>query len=158
LSWLQLSWLCETESFLRANQEIPHLLQGLKVHYHIHNKLPSQRSCVTFCNKLIFYGGELLAPQPPIPSQRTNFCQPSATVYSIFLQLPSISSGHLFHAVVTAQVSTSTSALQQPLLYRLSAMYLCKLCYVMFLKLSHTLPVSHFYLMVHYHDHILVVL
>jgi hypothetical protein len=51
---------------------------------------------MTFRNRLIFYGEELLAPRPT-PSWRTTPCRLSATAYSIYLQLPSISGGRLLH-------------------------------------------------------------
>jgi hypothetical protein len=49
---------------------------------------------ITFCNKLAFYGEELLA-LCPTPKLETTPCWLSATAYSIYLQLPSISGGHL---------------------------------------------------------------
>jgi hypothetical protein len=47
-----------------------------------------------FRNKLIFYGEELLAH---LLSWRTSPCQLSATAYSIYSQLPSISGGRFLH-------------------------------------------------------------
>jgi hypothetical protein len=47
---------------------------------------------VTFCNKLIFYGEELLAP-----SWRTTPCQLSVTAYSIYRHLLSISGSCVLH-------------------------------------------------------------
>jgi hypothetical protein len=54
------------------------------------------RSCVTFYNKIIFYGKELLAP-PQHPNWQTTPCQLSATAYSMYLQLPFMSGDHLLH-------------------------------------------------------------
>jgi hypothetical protein len=47
------------------------------------------------CNKLVFYGEELLAQRP---RWTTTPCQPSVTAYSIYSQLPPISGGHLLHS------------------------------------------------------------
>jgi len=47
--------------------------------------------CVTFRNKLVFYGEKLLAP-------RLTPCRLSATSYSIYSQLPYISRGRLLHS------------------------------------------------------------
>jgi hypothetical protein len=44
-----------------------------------------------------FYGGGLLDPTQP-PSWRATPCQLSATAYSIYSQLPSISGGHLLYS------------------------------------------------------------
>jgi hypothetical protein len=68
---------------------------------------PGPRLCIVVCNLVIFYGEKLLAPFPN-PSWRTTPCRLSATAYSMYSQLPSISAGgssirHLRtrHAVVT---------------------------------------------------------
>jgi hypothetical protein len=55
---------------------------------------PSLRPCVTFCNKIIFCGQELLAPSHP-PCRRTTTCRLSSTAYSIYSHLLSIPEGHL---------------------------------------------------------------
>jgi hypothetical protein len=47
-----------------------------------------------FVTNLFFYGEELLAPRQ---SWRTTPCRLSATAYSVYSQLPSISGGHLLH-------------------------------------------------------------
>jgi hypothetical protein len=51
---------------------------------------------MNFRNKLIFYGEQLLAHAQP-PSWRTTPFRLSATAYSIYSQLPSISGGRLLH-------------------------------------------------------------
>jgi hypothetical protein len=73
----------------------------------IHSIRTGPRPFVTFCNKLIFYGEELLTPRPT-PSWRSTPCRLSATAYSVYSQLPSISGGRVLqrnlktrHAVVT---------------------------------------------------------
>jgi hypothetical protein len=55
---------------------------------------PWQSLLINFCNKLIFYDYELLAPRPT-PSLRTTPSWLSATAYLIYSQLPSISGGCL---------------------------------------------------------------
>jgi hypothetical protein len=57
---------------------------------------PSSRICVTYRNMLFFYSGVLLAPAQH-PSWITTPCRLSATAYSIYPQLPSISGGRLLH-------------------------------------------------------------
>jgi hypothetical protein len=57
---------------------------------------PILRPFVTFCNAFLFYGGELSAPRPT-PKLEGHPCRLSATAYSIYLQLPSISGGRLLH-------------------------------------------------------------
>jgi hypothetical protein len=57
-----------------------------------YDSLSRQRPFVTFRNKIISYGEELLAPSP---SWRTTPCRLSVTNYSTHSQLPSISGGHL---------------------------------------------------------------
>jgi hypothetical protein len=51
---------------------------------------------MNFRNKLIFHGEELLAPRPT-PKLEDHPCRLSATAYSIYSRLPSISGGHLLH-------------------------------------------------------------
>jgi hypothetical protein len=48
---------------------------------------PIPEPCETFCNKLIFYGEDFLASPYWL----------SITAYSIYLQLPYISGGHILH-------------------------------------------------------------
>jgi hypothetical protein len=50
---------------------------------------PSPWLCVTFCNRLDFYGGELFAHRSN-PRWRTPPCRLSMTAYSIYSQLPSM--------------------------------------------------------------------
>jgi hypothetical protein len=57
---------------------------------------PGLRPFVTFHNKLIFYGVDLLPHAQP-PSWRITPCRMSVTDYSIHLQLHSIFGGHLLH-------------------------------------------------------------
>jgi hypothetical protein len=57
---------------------------------------PCPRRLVNFCNKIIFYGEELLAPSPTL-SWRTTPCRLSAAAYSIYSELPSISGGRSLH-------------------------------------------------------------
>jgi len=86
------SWEASSRS---ASKEIPLLLWNPKVHYRVHNSPPISRHCITFRKKLVFHCEELLASRPN--PRRTTTCRPSATVYSICLQLPSISGGRLLH-------------------------------------------------------------
>jgi hypothetical protein len=51
---------------------------------------------VNFCNKIMFYGELLLAPTPN-PKLRNSPCRLSATAYSIYSQLPSVSGGRFLH-------------------------------------------------------------
>lgn len=51
---------------------------------------------ISLCTILIFYGEVLLAPRQT-PSSRTTHCRLSATTYSIYLQLPSISAGYFLY-------------------------------------------------------------
>jgi len=53
-------------------------------------------SCESFCNKLVFYGEELLAPCPT-PSLWTTPYHQSVTAYSIYSQLPPTSGGRILH-------------------------------------------------------------
>jgi hypothetical protein len=48
---------------------------------------------MTFCNKLNFYGEELLTPCPTHKLED----HPCPLLYAIYLQLPSISGSHLLH-------------------------------------------------------------
>jgi hypothetical protein len=70
---------------------------NIRDHFLLHRSFqrihPIPRACVTFHNMLDLYGEELLAPvQRPV--WRTIPSQLSATAYSIYSQLPSISVGH----------------------------------------------------------------
>jgi hypothetical protein len=57
---------------------------------------PVPRLFITFRNRLIFYGEELLAPRIT-PSLEDHPCRLSATAYSVYSQLPSISVGRVLH-------------------------------------------------------------
>jgi hypothetical protein len=59
-----------------------------------HSMEQSPRFCVTFHNKLLFFYGEELSPRPT-PKPESIPYRLSATVYSIYSQLPSISGCHL---------------------------------------------------------------
>jgi len=64
---------------------------------------PNLRPRVTFCNKLVFLQlfCQLLAQ---LPSWKTTYCWLSATAYSIYLQLPSISWDCLIHPQTKLQI------------------------------------------------------
>jgi hypothetical protein len=81
---------CEANSHT-ASQVIPYLLLNPRVHYRIQKSPPISSPCLTFRNKLGFYGEELLAPRPT-PSWRTTLCRQSATTYAIHSHLSSVSS------------------------------------------------------------------
>jgi hypothetical protein len=68
---------------------------------------PGPRLFIVFCNMVIFYGEELLAPRPT-PKLEDHPLSASATAYTMYSQLPSISGGRSSihnlrtrHAVVT---------------------------------------------------------
>jgi len=63
-----------------ASQQIPHLLWNPYVHCYVNKSPPSSsRPCVIFCNKLVLYSEELLAPHPT-PKLECHPWQLSATV------------------------------------------------------------------------------
>jgi hypothetical protein len=68
-----------------ASQEIPCNLCNPKVHYHVHVSLLVSEALGNFYNKLVFYSDD----HPLSPLQ---------TAYSVYLQLPSTSGGHLLHS------------------------------------------------------------
>jgi hypothetical protein len=78
---------------------LPNLMSiFLRVGLFIQRIRPSQMPFVTFHNKLVFCGEELLASRP------TTLCWLSATAYSVYSQLASVSGGRLLrtcHAVLT---------------------------------------------------------
>jgi hypothetical protein len=57
-------------------------------------------ACLTFHNKLFFYGEEL-QPLAETPSCRTTPCRLSATAYSIYSQLPSTCGSCFLHQQLT---------------------------------------------------------
>jgi hypothetical protein len=78
-------------------------IPGSKSHAHflalrsfIKRICPCPRLLVIFHNKFTFYSEEMLPHAQP-PSWRTTPCRLSATAYSIYLQLSSISGGLLLH-------------------------------------------------------------
>jgi hypothetical protein len=108
------NWLHGAESIFRSNQSlsfwrisqhsmehegsIPCSQQPSTCTYpeQILSKKSIPRTSATLRNKIIFYGEELLAPRPT-PSWRPTPCRLPATAYSVYLQLPSISGGHLLY-------------------------------------------------------------
>jgi hypothetical protein len=58
---------------------------------------PSLRPCITFHVTCWFLMVGSCWPCAQQPSYRTTICQLFAIAYSIYLQLPSISGGHLLH-------------------------------------------------------------
>jgi hypothetical protein len=73
-------------STIRVSYHIPSLGSFIK------RIRPGPRVYFVFRNKLIFYGGGLIAPRPP-PNWRTTSCRLSVAVYSIYSQLTSIAGG-----------------------------------------------------------------
>jgi hypothetical protein len=68
-------------------KQSPVAMQGIR---------PGPRPLLNVRNKLIFYGEELLAPRQT-PKLEDHPCRLSATTYSIYSQLPSITGGRVLH-------------------------------------------------------------
>jgi hypothetical protein len=104
---MELSLSCEAV-VCAATQGFPNILQNSTVHHRVHKRLPlepflrpSPRPFVTFLNKIVSYGENLLASRSTPPKLEDHPCTLSATACSIYSQVSSIHSLRTRHAVVT---------------------------------------------------------